>query len=60
MPMSAYADSDFENSRCPSEVWDMKLTNTDSSLGILCLLFIRLGHVCSVTHWLADDKKVYR
>ena len=25
------ADSDFENSRCPSDVSDTKLTNTDDS-----------------------------
>ena len=31
MPMSAYADSDFDNSRCPSDVSDTKLTNTDDS-----------------------------
>ena len=60
MPMSAYADSDFENSRCPSDVLDTKLTNTDDSLGIPCLLFIGLGHVCSMMHSLADNKKVYR
>ena len=60
MPMSAYADSDFENLRCPSDASDTKLTNTDDSLGIPCLLFIGLGRVCSMTHSLADDKKVYR
>ena len=59
MPMSAYADYDFENSRCPSDVLDTKLTNTDGSLGIPCLLFIGLGRVCSMMHLLADDKKVY-
>ena len=36
MPVSAYEDSDFENSRCPSEVSDTKLTNTDDSLAIPC------------------------
>ena len=60
MPMSAYVDSDFENLRCPSDVSDTKLTNTDDSLGIPCLLFIGLGRVCSMMHSLADDKKVYR
>ena len=53
-------DSDFENSRCPSDVSDTKLTNTDDSRGLPCLLFIGLGRVCSMTHSLADDKKVYR
>ena len=60
MPMSAYADSDFENLRCPSDVSDTKLMSTDGSSGIPCLLFIGLGRVCSMTHSLADDKKVYR
>ena len=60
MPMSAYVDSDFEISHCPSNVSDTKPMNTDGSLGIPCLLFIGLGHVCSMTHALADDKKVYR
>ena len=60
MPMSIYADSDFENLRCPSDVSDTKLTNTDDSREIPCLLFIGLGRVCSMTHSLADDKKVYR
>ena len=60
MPMSAYADSDFENSHYPSDVSDTKLTNTDDSSGIPCLLFIGLGCVCSMTRSLADDKKVYR
>ena len=59
MPMSAYADLDFENLRCSSDVSDTKLTNTDDSLGIPCLLFIGLGRVCSMMHSLADDKKVY-
>ena len=60
MPMFAYADLDFENWRCLSDVSDTKLTNTDDSLGIPCLLFIGLRRVCSMTHWLADYKKVYR
>ena len=60
MPISAYADLDFENSCCPSDVLDAKLTNTDDSLGIPCLLFIGLSCVCSMTCSLADDKKVYR
>ena len=60
IPMSAYVDSDFENLRCPSDVLDTKLTNTDDSLGIPCLFFVGLSRVCSTTHSLADDKKVYR
>ena len=59
MPMSPYADSDFKNLHCPSDVTDTKLMDTDGSLGIPCLLFIGLGSVCSMTHSLADDK-VYR
>ena len=60
MPMYAYADSDFENSCCQSDILDTKLTNTDDFQRIPCLLFIGLGRVCSMMHSLADDKKVYR
>ena len=59
MPMFAYADSDFENLRCPSNISDTKLMNTDDSLGIPCLFFTGLGCVCSMMCSLADDKKVY-
>ena len=60
LPIFTYEDSDFENLRCPNDVSDMKLTITDDSLGIPCLLFIGLGLVCSMMRSLADDKKVYR